>query len=319
MFRGLLTTATVTVLAGLMATGCASTLQQTRPGELELRVGPIDLPATKAGGEHAHAHAELPQDYRLFRFPESGWITSFRPSMLDGTGAEVPGKLLHHVVIGDHDRADFLCDASAHGHDFRFMLASGGELTAFELPDGFGIPADADTKYVAGGVFANTLGRDYEDVSFRAALGFVPRSAGRTLQPAVPVWIDAIASCPEDGYRVPGGKRDVKTRAFSFPFSGTLLLAGGHLHDEGVSLRIFRKDTGEDLVRFEPTYSKRRVIESIPVARFERSVHIDAGVTYVVESVYDNSMPHDVTAMGIVVAFVAPDQPDDVPGLPQVR
>lgn len=317
MFGRPLTPFLAVLLAVLMASACASTLQETRPGELGLTVGPLDLPAAKGGGEHAHAHAHasLPQDFRLFRFPEDGWVTSFHPAMVDEAGTAVPGKLLHHVVIGDHDQADFLCEISDHGHEFRFMLASGGELTVLELPDGFGIPVDRDTMYVAGGVFANNTDRDYPGVSFRGTLGFEAKSSGRVLRPAVPVWIDVIPTCPEDGYMVPGSQRDVKTRPFRFPFAGELLLAAGHLHDEGVSLRVFRKDTGEELARFDPTYREAKIIQSMPLVRFDPPVRIDPAVDYVVESIYDNSMPHMVTAMGIAVAFVAPDDPSDVPGL----
>lgn len=316
-FQRLRTTALLALVP--LTAGCATTVASTRqdgPGEVTLEVGPVDVPAAPQG---AHAHADLPQDYRLFQFEQAGWVTSFRPAMQDAGGKPAPGRLLHHVVVGDQERADFLCEMEGHGHSFRFMLASGGELTPIELPEGYGIPVDAETKHLAAGMFGNPLGTDFEDVSFAGTLGFVPAAAGTALKPAVPVWIDVVPTCPQDGYRVDAGERDVKTREFRFPFAGTLLLAAGHLHDQGVSLRVFRKETGADLLRFEPKYAEGRRIESIAPQRPEQgTVRVEPGVTYVLESTYDNSgANHPATAMGIVVAFVSPDRPETVPELPR--
>lgn len=290
-----------------VVSGCASTLPRGAGGTLRLSLGPVDLPAELSA--HGHDHGALPSAGERFTFPEDGWVTSFVPRMRDAAGAPAPGKLLHHVVLGDLDHADPLCAAGGHGHDFRFLVAAGGELTRVELPEGYGVAVEADTTYVAGGVFGNPLGADREDIFFEADLGFVPRSSGKTLTTAVAVWIDVIESCPQDGYSVRGGADDTRRRTFRFPFAGRVVLAGGHLHEGGRVLRITDVATGEDLVRFVPELDAEGHLAAIPAVRFDEPIPVSPETEYAIESAYSNGGRHDIMAMGIVMAFVVPEAP----------
>lgn len=290
------------VLVGLVA-ACATTLRPSGTrGELVLELGPVDLPASSSTG--AHDHAAMTEEHARYRVEQAGWITSFAPSMIHGNGSAAPGRLLHHVAIGAPGLSDFLCGEHPHAMP-RLMLAAGGEQTRFEIPTGFGIPVDAGQKLVAFGMFANHVGPRQEHVSFAARIGFVARANG-PLKPVIPVWIDVDETCPEDGYEVPRGHH-VRRREFHFPFSGTLRIAGGHMHDGGRLLRIYDQTRGVDLLRYEPRYDAEGSIAAIPIV--ETALTISAETRYVVEATYDNRGHGPLRGMGIVVAFVEPDHP----------
>lgn len=282
----------------LVLPGCATTLAPVA-GELAASVGPVELPAAAAD----HSHADMTEKIGRWRVAEAGWITSFTPAMEDGDGNALPPELLHHVAIADRGRRDPLCTDHPHRMP-QLLLAAGAEMTRVELPEGYGIPVDKGAKLVGMGMFGPSPTGPSSDARFVAHMGFVAKRPGAELKPIVPVWIDVLASCPEDGYPI-SGARDVKTRELSFPFAGELHLAGGHMHDGGRSLVLTRVSDGAEVVRFEPTYEGER-ITAIPIARFTPPVLVDPGERYRLEAVYEGMPHHGGNGMGIVVAYVAP-------------
>jgi hypothetical protein len=283
---------------------CATTLRPTSPrGELELRLGPVDLPPSPAGEEHSHA--KMSEVKGRYRVAQAGWITSFVPSMVHADGSAAPGKLLHHVAVAALHQSDFLC--TEHPHKMpRLIMAAGGEQTSVEIPEGFGIPVDAGQELAAFGMFANHLGEPHEDVSFLARMGFIASGSG-TLRAVVPVWIDVDETCPEEGYEVGAGEH-VRQRTFRFPFSGTLRYAGGHMHDGGQLLRIFEKDSGRELVLHAPVYDEQGTIASIPVYDEPDGRPVSTETDFVIEATYRNPGHHALRGMGLVVALVEPTE-----------
>lgn len=290
----------ISAAIAIVFTACATTLTP-RKGELVASVGPVDLPA--AHGDHGHG--DMTEKVARWRVAETGFITSLRPAMEDAEGNPLPGELLHHVAIGERSRADFLCTEHPHRMP-HLILAAGGEMTQVDMPEGFGIHVERGTKLVAMGMFAPSARGSIENARFVARMDFSSARSGDALQPIVPVWIDVLASCPEDGYPIGQDGRDMKTREFSFPFAGELHLAGGHMHDGGRSLVITRVSDGRVLASFEPKYDGDR-IAAIPLVHFTPAVRVEPGERYRLQAIYAARPSHGGRAMGIVVAFVAPD------------
>lgn len=289
--------------------GCAPVLELARPGELEVTVGTLDP-------RHPEALAEARHHYRAFRFPEAGWITSFRPAVVDGSGRSLPGEGLWQAVVGDSDRPDLLAGYSEE--TVRVLFGTGPELTAIELPEGYGVPVDAESTYFAEAMLTEAT-RPADSVSFRAALGFVPASSGRNLRTVVPVWLDVNGPAGGTDAPSPGA---VTTRELRFPWAGRLFLAAGQLLEHGLRLRIRRQDSGEELVRIEPVHrdhGRSEAIAEIPLARFDEPPWIDPGSVYVLESVYDRAATPEQSSRGVVLAFIAPDDAEDVGEFAQVE
>lgn len=300
--------ATAVLAVLLAATSCTPALEAARPGELELRVGTLDAlhPSSGEGSKYPHY-------YRWFRFPEPGWVTSFRPSVVDGAGRSAPRELLWQAVVADADRPDLLADGSSG--TVRVLFAAGPELTTIQLPEGFGIPVDEETECFAEAVFTGPTPRG-DTLSFRAALGFVPASSGRSLRAVVPVWLDVLG--PAGTGERPDRGRELTTRELRFPWPGRLLLAAGQLLEHGVRLRVLRLDSGQELLRIEPVHRGRSSgIDEIPLARFDDPPWIDPGSAYVLESVYEEAASPEESSRGVVLAFVAPDRVADVRDMPQ--
>jgi len=230
-------------------------------------------------------------------FEESGYITSFAPRVVDGDGEVLPGDFLHHWVVGDIDAETPGCEA--HGHDFAPLIAAGGELTGFDLPEGYGIPVEGERKYMAQSMFGNPTELDRSDVVFEAEIGFAPE--GAELTALYPVWLDVDAECSEHGWRVPANTVETTTRTVTFPFDGTLHFAGAHLHDEARVLEL-RTPEGEVLISVSPTLGDG----TAKTEAFVGPLTVEADREYVLEVVYENPAAHAIDAMGIVYALVEP-------------
>src|ERR1700751_6141887 len=70
---------------------------------ITLREGPISLPANTS-------HMKMPQPPDLhWSIPMNAWLLAYHPRVVDASGNEVPGRVLHHTAFWNENRADFLC------------------------------------------------------------------------------------------------------------------------------------------------------------------------------------------------------------------
>jgi hypothetical protein len=70
---------------------------------ITLRVGPMALPSHTS-------HHNMPQPPDLFwTIPVDAWLLAYTPKLVDSSGNEVPGRVLHHVAFWNENRSDFLC------------------------------------------------------------------------------------------------------------------------------------------------------------------------------------------------------------------
>ena len=92
-----------------------------------VRVGPISLPAHTP-------HMKMPQPADLvWQIPIDGWLLGYTPRLVDTSGKEVPGTVLHHVAFWNENRPDFLCQNKEE-----HIFGAGSEMTNWAPVPGFG-------------------------------------------------------------------------------------------------------------------------------------------------------------------------------------
>lgn len=275
----------------------------SKPGMITLQMGPMKIDKVEVDNGH-NDHSDMIEKSKLFKFRQSGWITSFTPSMKDKTGAPLPSGILHHAAVADHGENDYLCKDLPH--KARLMLASGSELTSFKMPEGYGIPISTKTEIAMVGMF-NSKSSFEGNAYFNGEVAFSPASKGARLKDITPIWIDVVENCDPMGYKVysTSNGRQIKDRKFRFPFSGKLMLSGGHMHAGGQRLSIIEEQTNKVIVRFDPEYDEQGNITQIPPIKSEQGISIESDTDYIIRAEYLPNAHHDIDAMGIVIAFVA--------------
>ncbi len=277
----------------------------SRPGSITLKMGPMEI-KKEAGGDGHNDHADMIEKSKLFKFRQDGWITSFNPAMKNDKGESLPAGILHHTAVADHGEDDYLCKDLPH--KARLMLAAGSELTSFQMPEGYGIPINKKMEIALVGMFNSKSTVKEDKAYFLGEVEFTPSAKGTKLKDIIPIWIDVVENCDPMGYKVYSSSSglQIKDRIFKFPFTGKLMLAGGHMHSGGRKLTLLEEKSGKVLVSFTPEYDDDGNIQSIPLRNFNEGINVATGVNYIIRSEYKPNTHHDIDAMGIIIGFVVP-------------
>lgn len=269
---------------------------------LTVRVGPLDLPA-----DASHEAAPQAPDLHL-EIPFDGWLTAYRPRLVDGDGDPLPGRLLHHVAFWNTERSAVLCPGSEE-----HIFGAGGEMNEWPPLPGIGYGVERGDTIRISTMFHNPTDRAREETWLEVDVRYDREAEGREpLTNVYPLWFD-VQECGDSAYDLEPGE-NVTTGEFTMPFSGTLLGVGGHLHDHARELRLHDVSADEEIARLEPELDERGRILSVPVVPFllEGGVPLEEGDTIRVTARYDNPTDRrlEVGAMGIVVGYFVPDDPD---------
>lgn len=271
---------------------------------LTVRLGPLRLPA---GADH-HAVPQPPA--RFLEVPLDGWLVAYEPRLVDGRGAPLPGRLLHHVGFWNTARSDLLCPNKEE-----HVFGAGGEMNEWVRLPGFGYPVSAGDRIRVTGMFHNPTDREYTGVHLEVEVAYREADAGsEPLQDVYPVWFD-VQECGPSGYDLEPG-RNVTRGTIEVPVPGRLLGVGGHLHDYGKELVLERMGGPErptELARLAPERDEAGRILSMPVVPFllRGGVRLEAGDRIRASARYENPTGTRLPdgAMGIVVGYFLPDDP----------
>lgn len=267
--------------------------------QLTVRVGPLRLPA---GSRHDEV-AQAPD--RFLDVPVDGWLTSYRPRLVDGAGEAVPGRLLHHVAFWNTERPDFLCPSKEE-----HLFGAGGEMNVWPALPGVGYRVREGDSVRVSTMFHNSTETPYPEVYLEVEVGY--RSAAEVSQRLTnvyPVWLD-VQGCGDSGYDLAPGE-NVDRAEFTMEYGGKLLGLGGHLHDYGRSLLVEDLTRGREVARLEARLDDEGRIVSMPVVPFLATggYELEAGDRLRVTARYDNPTGHVLEdgAMGIAVGYFLPD------------
>lgn len=283
--------------------------EESAPGEITLRLGPLELPARS---DH-HAVPQAPD--RFWEVPFDGWILSYTPRLEDGEGTTGPGRLLHHVAFYHTGRADFLCPNKEE-----HIFGAGGEMNRWiELP-GFGYRVSAGDRIRVNTMFHNPTGEDHPETYLAVRVAYQPEGSGEPRRAVYPTWID-VQECGDSSYDLEPGT-NVTTGTMEVPVAGRLLGVGGHLHTHGKELVLTDVEEyataspagapGKEIARLLPETDEAGHILSMPIVPFVATggYALEAGDLLRVRARYENPTGRRLSAgaMGIVVGYFLPDE-----------
>lgn len=268
---------------------------------------------------------------------EAGYVVRFKPSLvrLDGTVPPIDVVHLHHSV--------WISTAFSDP-----MFASGEEKTIFSMPPGYGIPFDPYRELWLLNYMLHNLTPSPENVFITYEVDFIPAGsvAPGAIRPVEPVWLNVAGfnganpiyntqrshgavpgecSFPKEncaafdpyGKSVPGNGAAGNGLGYSrSPGAGTIVWMVGHLHPGGLrtDVDLVRPGVGtkrvftSDAVYFDPNgpVSWDMAMET---TRPGYRLRVRPGDKLVLNSVYETAKGSWYEGMGIVVFFIARDDP----------
>ncbi len=254
----------------------------------------------------------------------SGHITHMEVDVIGDDGQPVPINrlMLHHIVFFNHNRPDAVC-----GGPERFY-AAGEERAKITFPEGYGYKFDSgDTWSLLYMLMNHRPTSDTAYIQYNLTIDPDP-----SIQSTRSYWLD-VGDCTADPiYNVPGltpkaaeqspDAVHTETDDFTIKEDGWIVTGMGHVHGGARKLTITKPSCGNLQVAqsvptwglpSHPFYNVRPVLhEPGPIGmsafRTPTGIPVVQGQRIRLNSVYDDTQPH-TRVMGIMVVYVAPDQP----------
>jgi len=272
---------------------------------LTIVVGPFEVPAMPLGMEHAMHEEEpgtVPQE---FTWPVDSWFRGYRAEVLDARGRLLSRRLLHHFTLVNYDRRTLFSPVAER-------LASGALKSDDAMaPKTIGAPMKAGQRLGLYVMWRNQSGQDLSGVYLRITLTWSPGNLLPRPVSALPVVLDVnFRPGQPNTYDVPPGRSE-RSAQIVFPISGRLLAVGGHLHDQGESVRLEEVETGRVLVQVTARRGPDGRVDGVSrrmLALWGPGLRVDANRRYRVVGVYDNITADTVRhVMAEVIGIFAPD------------
>jgi hypothetical protein len=267
------------------------------------RLGPLNLPAHTG-------HMAMPQPApQILEIPFDGWITAYHPSLVDGSGAPLPGRMLHHVAFWNTARADFLCP-----NKDEHIFGAGGEMNDWPALPGFGYRVRKGDRIRVTTMFHNPTETSYSSAWLVVRMEYQP-DGGAPLKSVYPAWFD-VKKCGDSSFPLaPDGttlKADIAVN-----FSGRLLGVGGHLHDYGQQLELADSTQHQAIATLKAELDDQGHIRSIPVTVFldRGGFPLKKGDTVNVQARYDKPRAPNADGMAIVVGYFLPENDTEMQSL----
>jgi hypothetical protein len=267
-----------------------------------VRIGPMNLPAHTS-------HMKMPQPPDLeWQIPIDGWLLGYTPKLVDASGGEVPGRVLHHTAFWNENRADFLCPNKEE-----HIFGAGGELTNWAEIPGYGYRVQMGDTIRVETMVHNPTDTSYDHVYLEVTIPYQEADAASPPKNIYPAWMD-VKSCGNSGYDLPPGHSEQDGTA-KVKYNGILLGVGGHMHDYGKQLVLEDSSRKETVATLDAQVDAHGELLSMPTVLFldRGGYKFAAGDVLKISATYDNTTGKLLRdgAMGIVVGYFVPA--DDSP------
>ena len=265
-----------------------STSVDARNGYVDVKLGPVNLPAGLAG---------LRAPIQLVTLPVTGWIRGFEWTVEDENGSALPNSLLHHVNLIDPARRELFGPGPLR------VLAAGNETRSFRLPALLGYPLEPNTQFMVVSMFANPTKENHP----RAFLRMRIRYADSRWVPRLnifPFYLDAMGLVGDKSFVVPPGvtRRSWEAR----PARDVRILGvGGHAHDYVRSLELTDATTGARLYSARLSLDASGKLLEVPAqfVLWQGGIKLQKNHRYRITVEYDNPTPQQHGGMGVIAGF----------------
>jgi hypothetical protein len=303
-------TVPILLLALATASGC---LAQQAPvtivddsvrHELTISIGPLDLPA---GGGHAHGSAPMVSPIpEIVEIPVDGSLYSFSTELVDAHGEEVPPLTLHHLNLVDPDQRELFLPIA------RRVLAVGQETGSQSMPKIlFGYPVARGQRLGVSVTLHNPTERDYEGVTVRLHLGYVPPEGLGPLFLVMPFHVDVAFPHNRRDFDLPPGESTAAWEG-SPAIPGRIVVMGSHLHEYATRIAFEDVTRGRLIWVGEPILDEDGNLQRAPVEYFlsRLGVKLYPERTYRASVTYHNPTADTIVSggMGVVAGLFWPDR-----------
>jgi len=248
-----------------------------------------------------------------FSWPASVWVRGYRLRLFDARGRVLPRRWIHHLYVVDFDRRELVYPIAQR------VFGMGRETPDVMLRSTIGIPVSAGHELGLYLMWDNDTGAEVDGVYLELAFRWTASSQAPSPLQVFPFFVDAHVALGADwSFEVPPGGGSA-TYEFTLPISGRLRMAGGHLHDHGLTLRLEDGPTGVPIVTLRAQRDSSGRLLGVPyriLAVRDSGPHLVAGRRYRLVATYDNPTPHPLSAvMGTLAGLFAPDSPERWPSV----
>ena len=231
---------------------------------------------------------------------------------------------LHHAVWVNQSRVD-----STSGGPERFF-AMGEEKTRLALPDGYGYKYHTSDRWLLNYMIHDLVTKPF-DVRITYDITFIPATKAGPMTSVIPIWMDVQNGSDLSGLRRASGQRDQRPVHLPGPHEQSVPRAAQEqVHDaDKRHVRVGRRSPSPRRVVGRPLRRSRaraprmcsdpntKYFEAagpvswdvtLGVTRANWRLHVKAGDTLRLTTTYDSSTRSWYEAMGIMVAWFAPNQ-----------
>jgi len=241
---------------------------------------------------------------RRFTWPCDAWLRGFAVRLEDAKGRELPLRWIHHLKVVNFARRQLVYPITER------LIAVSRESRDVKLPVSVGIPVRAGDELGVYVMWDAPADAPSHEVFIRIELQWTPANLLPRPVSALPFQVDVRFAVARNTFPVPPGRHEWASE-FELPVGGHLLLAGGHLHDYGVSVRLEDASTGKRILNIEARRDSSGHLLGMPrklLALRGEGLRLKAGRRYRIVAVYDNPTADTIPgAMGIIGGLYVPD------------
>ncbi len=254
--------------------------------ELVLEMEPVELPA---GAGHA---VQQPRAGEA-TLPMGGWLRGYRVELIDTEGRAVPRELIHHVNMMAPERRELFSPVMQR------IGAVGAETAPVVLPRIFGYPIAKGDRVLVSAMLHNPTEQTWHGVRVRVRFLYSD-GAGPGPIPMYPFYMDVTPPATLHSFDLPPGHFEQSWEATP-AIDGRMMLAGGHLHQHAVALRLEDVTAGKVLYETAPITDETGAVTGMPQDNFlwRLGVPIRAGNTYRLTAVYQNDTGATIPSGGM--------------------
>jgi hypothetical protein len=301
--------------AVLLASGASAQGVTTRiaddpaKSQLNILIGPVDLPAM-VGGHHHDASSMVLPPVTTVTVPRDVYLYGFGFDVVDADGKPVPSQVVHHLNLIDPDHRELFLPISQR------IGAVGGETGTQEMPGAIkylvGVPLKAGQHVVVSLMMHNPTGKDIHGATVRYYWKYVSGGRPWPLFALQPFQLDVAFPAGDKSFDLPPGESS-KSYEGKPSVPGRVLAIGGHLHEMATSLKFEDATTNTLIWEGKPYSDEDGNVNRLAVGYLYRKlgVKLVPDHTYRVTVSYINPSADTIKAggMGVVAGVFLPSDP----------